>query len=94
MKKFRVQVDCEVTFTVISPFEVDVEAESRDEARRLTETALQGFMTDEDPQTLLKISRKPWEAQIVLGGGIGQRAAFEFNDYQDLYVAGIEEIRE
>ena len=92
MKKFRMKVACEATFTVLSPFAIEIEAEDEKTAEEQAKKLIRDFMETRDEDPLLDVARHEWEAQAILNGHIGQKASIEFDDYQDMYLTNMKEI--
>lgn len=92
MKKFRIKLLREATFTVTSPFEIKIEAEDEEAAQKRAEELSKDFMNGRYTEELLEVSPSPWNTEVVLTGCIGHQATIEFDDFKNIYLASIEEI--
>ena len=92
MKKFRIKLLREATFTVTSPFEIKIEAKDEEAAQKRAEELSKDFMNGRYTEELLEVSPSPWNTEVVLTGCIGHQASIEFDDFKNIYLASIEEI--
>ena len=92
MKKFRIKLLREATFTVTSPFEIQIQAEDEEAAQQRAEELSKDFMNGRYTEELLEVSPSPWNTEVVLTGCIGHQATIEFDDFKNIYLASIEEI--
>ena len=73
MKKFRIKLLREATFTVTSPFEIKIGAEDEEAAQKRAEELSKDFMNGRYTEELLEVSPSPWNTEVVLTGNLTDR---------------------